>query len=129
MKRKFSNDQLFPIFSYYKKNGMNVAATAKKFKLAYSDTYYRVREYDRRMRKGEDGIATDSNNNKIRVSGLAPFMIRFNDVDKGWDVLRKNFNNDQLTIITKFYNTVIYQADCISTDKVNVITETAGYEQ
>jgi len=123
MLRKFTNDQLYPLFNYYTNNGKSISKTAKKFKISYNDAYYRIREYERRLNNGEDRVAQDTNGNKIRVAGLAPFMIRFNSVDDAWEKMRKEFTHDQLTIITKFYNTVIYQADCIGTDKVNVITE------
>ena len=121
MKRKFSNDELFPLYSYYKNNGMSISKTGKKFKLSYSDAYYRIKEYERRLSNGEDNQVLDTNNNIVRVK-LNPIVTTYPDMENAWSQIYDRFNHEDRAIIFKFYNTVLQNA--------GVLTKTdMSYEQ
>ena len=121
MKRKFSNDQLFPLYSYYKNNGLSIVRTAKKFKLSYSDAYYRIKEYERRLSNGENQQAVDDNNNIVRVK-LNPVVTTYPNMDNAWAEIYNTFDANQRAVIFKFYNTVLSNA--------GILTQTdTSYEQ
>lgn len=116
MKRKFTNDQLFQIYSWYNNNGKSIVKSAKKFKISYSDAYYRIHEYDRRIRLADSQKvnAVDNNNNIIRVN-LNPIVTTYPSMENAWQEIYDRFKPDDRAVIFKFYNTVLSNAGILTT--------------
>ena len=56
---------------------------------------------------------------------LKPRVIGFKDIRTAWSVNDANFTDDQIDIIHKFYNTVLFETNSITANDLT----TASYEQ
>ena len=120
--RKYSNDFCRTVAN--RVSNSTIGRVAKQLSLKYHDVQYINQEYYRRMRNGEYGKITVKPKTSGRIY-LKPRVVGFKDMSTAWDVINNTFNEDQLDIIHKFYNTVLYATDSLHVDDVNNVT----YEQ
>jgi len=93
--------------------------------LKYHDVQYINKQYYTRMARGEyDARKKDNNTPKGRVY-LKPRVVGFKNTESAWDVIEKTFNDEQLDIVIKFYNTIIFE----QTDTKNGALISADYEK
>lgn len=120
--RKYSNDFCRTVANRVATS--TIGKVASQLNLKYHDVQYINQEYYRRMRNGEYGQVTVKPQTTGRIY-LKPRVVGYKDMSTAWQVINGTFNDDQLDIIHKFYNTVLYATDSLRADDVNNVT----YEQ
>ena len=122
-KRKYSNDYCKMVAKKVQRT--SIKQVAEHLKKKYHDVQYINAEFYRRQRLGEydDTIQTDDYPTG-RVY-LKPRVVGYKDIGTAWGVINATFNDDQLDIIHKFYNTVLFESKGLS----NVDVNNVSYEQ
>lgn len=120
--RKYSNDFCRTVANRVASS--TIGRVAEQLNLKYHDVQYINQEYYRRMRNGEYGQVTVKSKPTGRVY-LKPRVVGYKDMATAWQVINGTFNDDQLDIIHKFYNTVLYATNSLQADDINKVT----YEQ
>ena len=121
--RKYDNDYCLNIAKAVQEHGLT--KVAKMYGLKYHDVQYINKQYYTRMARGEyDARKKDNNTPKGRVY-LKPRVVGFKNTESAWDVIEKTFNDEQLGIVIKFYNTIIFE----QTDTKNGALISADYEK
>ena len=121
-KRKYSNDFCKTVANQV--SNTTLREVSERLKMKYHDVQYVNQEYYRRLKNGEYGKVTIKPDTTGRVY-LKPRVIGFKDIRTAWSVIDANFTDDQIDIIHKFYNTVLFETNSITANDLT----TASYEQ
>lgn len=100
----------------------SISAVAKKHGIKYHIAKYIVDKYKLLKRKGT--FNKPATQTKGRVY-LKPRVIGFKDMNTAWSVINDIFNDEQIDVIHKFYNTVLFETDSITVKDLT----SAKYEQ
>lgn len=121
-KRKYSNDFCKTVANQV--SNTTLREVSERLKMKYHDVQYINQEYYRRLKNGEYGKVTIKPDTTGRVY-LKPRVIGFKDIKTAWSIIDQNFTDDQIDIIHKFYNTVLFETNSITANDLT----TASYEQ
>ena len=126
--RKYDNDYCKMIANSVSDIGLT--KTGKLYGLRYDIVQYVNKQYYVRMARGEydarKKTSNDSGTNTPRGRVyLKPRVVGFSDTDTAWKVMEKHFTDEQLDIVTKFYNTVLFDINAVT----NGTTISANYEK
>ena len=126
--RKYDNDYCKMIAKSVSDIGLT--KTGKLYGLRYDIVQYINKQYYVRMARGEyearkkTDIAVSNQTPRGRVY-LKPRVVGFSDTATAWKVMEKHFTDEQLDIVTKFYNTVLFDVNAVT----NGTTISANYEK
>lgn len=121
-KRKYNNDFCKMVANRVSNSTIGKVADAMNIK--YHDVQYINQEYYRRLKNNEYGKVSIKPEQTGRIY-LKPRVIGFKDIKTAWTVIDSNFTDDQIDIIHKFYNTVLFETNSITANDLT----TASYEQ
>jgi len=121
-KRKYSND--FCKMVANRVSNSTIGKVADALDMKYHDVQYINQEYYRRLKNNEYGKVSIKPQQTGRIY-LKPRVIGFKDIKTAWTVIDSNFTDDQIDIIHKFYNTVLFETNSITANDLT----TASYEQ
>lgn len=114
--RKYSNDFCRTVANRVATS--TIGKVASQLNLKYHDVQYINQEYYRRMRNGEYGQVTVKPQTTGRIY-LKPRVVGFKDIKTAWNVVNNTFTDDQIDVIHKFYNTVLFETKTIDMNDVN----------
>ena len=125
--RKYDNDYCKMIAKSVTDIGLT--KTSRLYSLRYDIVQYINKQYYVRMARGEydarkTSNTTSSNTPRGRVY-LKPRVVGFSDTETAWKVMEKHFTDEQLDIVTKFYNTVLFDVNAVT----GGTTISANYEK
>lgn len=126
--RKYDNDYCKMIAKSV--NDIGLSKTSRLYGLRYDIVQYINKQYYVRMARGEYDARKKANttSNTSTPKGrvyLKPRVVGFADTDTAWKVMEKHFTDEQLDIVTKFYNTVLFDVNAVSGGN----TISANYEK
>lgn len=126
--RKYDNDYCKMIANSVSDIGLT--KTGKLYGLRYDIVQYINKQYYVRMARGEydarkkNSNVTSTSTPRGRVY-LKPRVVGFSDTETAWKVMEKHFTDEQLDIVIKFYNTVLFDVNAVT----GGTTISANYEK
>ena len=125
--RKYDNDYCKMIAKSVTDIGLT--KTSRLYSLRYDIVQCINKQYYVRMARGEyderkTSNTTSSSTPRGRVY-LKPRVVGFSDTETAWKVMEKHFTDEQLDIVTKFYNTVLFDVNAVT----GGTTISANYEK
>lgn len=124
--RKYDNDYCKMIANSVRDIGLS--KTGKLYGLRYDIVQYINKQYYVRMARGEYDARKSSVSHATKPKGrvyLKPRVVGFSNTETAWQVMEKHFTDEQLDIVIKFYNTVLFDVNAVS----GGTTISANYEK
>lgn len=126
--RKYDNDYCKMIAKSVSDIGLT--KTSKLYGLRYDIVQYINKQYYVRMARGEFDARKKTSDDSTASTPrgrvyLKPRVVGFSDTETAWKVMEKHFTDEQLDIVTKFYNTVLFDINAVTSGT----TISANYEK
>lgn len=120
--RKYDNDYCLMIANAVNEHGLT--KVAKTYGIKYHDVQYINKQYYVRKARGEYGQGKSTSVPRQRVY-LKPRVVGFKDTESAWSAIESTFTDDQLDVVIKFYNTIIFE----QSKATNGASISANYEK